>query len=513
MSGNIQLSGLKIAVLVLAALVLLGLGLGCDDPIEEHGGSDYGTTVDSSAFDTVSSVSLEQTAAFSRVLRYHDFKTLELNQKELGFLEAWFPENLVIGVRVPQTGTLSVLTGLPGQRHHLRMWVYERDTGQYVDEDQVVLVSDNSAAAQIATMFPPSSGTHWQALSPESGSTKSITETMPYTATGWLSYRIDFVGGDCNGCEVQLAFCARDAMPVVAGNLLGLQSAGNLVCADPVRTFISLYDEDVTLPVAAFGFWGGVVQASTYGPDVEIDFALSHTGSEAKTFSLGEIESEQGWDYEWYDITGATKITQIAVGTGVGQPPNLRLKGSGLPTCTLALDNIRLTATNPDFPEAVAITRVQVVPDPAMCSNTYDLAIAKSTDTVTSGQVITSGNWITYTLTITNYESIPVNAVVTDTLSPASAVDTGSMHLPAECTNSGAEITCLIHGVPTDTAKTLTIAAKISEHYDGPLRNLAVVEPANGTDGAFYDNAARVDVTVLWKDAKKIFLPLVLGSY
>jgi hypothetical protein len=390
--------------------------------------------------------------------------------------------------------------------------VYERDTGQYVDDDTVPLVADDGSAAQIATMFPPSPGTHWQALSPESGSSKSITLTIPYTTTGWLSYQIDFVGGSCNGCEVQLAFCARDAMPTAVGNLLDFQGTGDLVCADPVHTFISLYDEDITLPVAAFGFWGGVVQVSTPGPDVEINYALSHTSSQTETFSLGEIQSEQGWDYAWYDITGATEITQVTIGTGVRQPHNLRLKGSGLPTCTLALDSVQLTATNPDFPDAVATTRVQVVPDPATCSNIYDLAIAKSTDTVTSGQVITSGNWITYTLVITNYESIPVNAVVTDTLSPASAVDTGSMHLPAECTNSGAEITCLVDAVPTEAAKTLTISVKLSKSYGGTLRNLAVVAPAGGADKAFYDNVAQVDVTVLWKDAKKTFLPLVLRS-
>ena len=105
-------------------------------------------------------------------------------------------------------------------------------------------------------------------------------------------------------------------------------------------------------------------------------------------------------------------ITQIEVGpqsTPWGNK-NVGVVGT-VPTCTLAVDTIHITATSvitPSF-QAIATSLVNVVPDPEICP-VADVGIAK----VVSSRVITAGQSVTFTLTISNHEQTAVDAVVTD---------------------------------------------------------------------------------------------------
>jgi uncharacterized repeat protein (TIGR01451 family) len=132
----------------------------------------------------------------------------------------------------------------------------------------------------------------------------------------------------------------------------------------------------------------------------------------------------QGWDYAWTDLAG-NPITQLVVGP-LASPmvmtsqSNLRLVGSGLPTCTRMQDTLHLTATLVSTPTVVAVSAplVEVMPDPTLC-DVVDVGIVQTATTT----ALNAGQWVTFALTVTNYMTVPVSAVVTDTLSPAAIKD------------------------------------------------------------------------------------------
>jgi uncharacterized repeat protein (TIGR01451 family) len=186
--------------------------------------------------------------------------------------------------------------------------------------------------------------------------------------------------------------------------------------------------------------------------------------------------------------------------------PNLRLEGSGLPTCTRMQDTLHLTATLVITPSVVATTTtmVQVLPDPQACS-VADVGISQSASAV----ALNAGEWVTFTLTITNFETVPINVMVTDTLSSATAI--GAVSLPAGCTRAGTTIICSLANVPAGGAHVLRIAVQVSTIFNGVLSNRAWAEPESATDNRFYDNASGpADVTVTGGVLlRQLFLPLV----
>lgn len=450
-------------------------------------------------------VRLSQDSAI--VERYHDISLsgdpVTLTEKDLAYLRSRLPDSVMIGLQVPRAPGASQPGDLTAQGHWLRTTLRVRDH-HYITYD-VDLIPRDDLASEITAVFPPAPNTHWQALAPANDDfiTSIPTQTTTFTG-GWgsLHYVIDFHGDDpCNGCMVKMTFCTPDRVASRAKLMtrflfkgFKIRNANGLVCVDPVPTIIYLSDaaEPPSSLTAWLSPWGGPVFNATHGPEVEMGYILGHTSSQTETFTLEPIHSEKGWSYEWRDPNGVP-ITQIEVGpqsTPWGNK-NVGVVGT-VPTCTLAVDTIHITATSvitPSF-QAIATSLVNVVPDPEICP-VADVGIAK----VVSSRVITAGQSVTFTLTISNHEQTAVDAVVTDTLSPAWAI--GDVMLPPGCGRHGNEITCQVTGVPPGTPRTLDIVVRVDSTFSGTLSNRVRVDPAEATDVRFYDNAVGpVTVTV-----------------
>jgi uncharacterized repeat protein (TIGR01451 family) len=137
-----------------------------------------------------------------------------------------------------------------------------------------------------------------------------------------------------------------------------------------------------------------------------------------------------------------------------------------------------------------------------------DLALGKAR--VGSG-VVTAGDTITYTFTITNHGPTgPVTATVVDAFSDVAAI--ADVSAPG-CVWPGAEtVTCTVMGVVTGTPMVLTLAVTTRETYSGTLRNSAsVMLVGNMLDpNASNDSAGPVSVSVT-RDLGDVTPPTVIS--
>jgi len=457
------------------------------------------------------------------VERWHDMDvptgSYPLRAKDLIFLRQWLPGNVIIGLQVPTAPGARE----PGTAYDADIWLtVARQSGNAIIAE-VPLSSHDDLAARIAQVFPPEPGSHWQALVAANNDYLALIPTTDETfmgASGYLHYELDFHGADfCNGCVVPCTVCTPEQLPPdlrLAAKLLpnGLRfySAGGLTCVDLIPTVIHISPDGGTpppaQPAAWFSAWGGPVLTAAYSPVVELEYTLGHNLAQRQTFNLEPIHSERGWSYQWRNLSGQP-ITQLVVDrtpTGEeGWKSNVKIVGTMPSTCTLALDTIHITATSVTSPSlrAVNVSHVQVVPDPRRCL-LVDLGISKTSDRST----ITSGEVVTFTLTITNYGESPADVVVTDTLDPGWAIADAT--LPAGCTRNGGQITCRVSALPPNAPRTLAIGVRVFPTFFGTLTNEAQIAGVQGTDIALYDNYAG-PVTVTVEPAQiKLFLPALL---
>lgn len=120
---------------------------------------------------------------------------------------------------------------------------------------------------------------------------------------------------------------------------------------------------------------------------------------------------------------------------------------------------------------------------------TADLEIAKSVQT----DIVSAGQQITYTLTVTNHGPTSVNALITDTLSPTEAyVD---VNIPPDCTGNG-PILCSLFAFTGTQSITMTITTAAT--FSGTLTNQAMitVTTLGATDDNSDNNTAMAQVMV-----------------
>ncbi len=391
----------------------------------------------------------------------------------------------------------------------------------------VPLTTSQELADDLTALIPPPPETRWQALVPIPGDwmTEIPTQTTSIeNMWGHLHYGIDFQGTElCNHCEVKLTTCSITPLTTPQRFLLGafggdsVISSDGINCAQPISTYILLSD-DHGAPVpgsvfASFGPFGGMVYTSTMQSDLNIPYALRHSAQTTQTLTLSPIVSEQGWQYSWADLAG-NPITQTIVGPmgndlwgGSFYEDNLQVVVSDLPTCVHRSDTIYLTATMVTTPtiQATAHTVIDVLPDPNLCT-VIDLGI----DQIASTAEISAGNWVTFTFTITNFEITAQNAVITQTITPASAI--GDASLPVGCTRTSGEIVCPVGSVPAGGNVSLEISIQAAATFSGSLGSVAQVQPLTGADLHYYDNITRrLSVNVVGGSTPilQIFLPFV----
>ena len=500
-------TSVMIAIVLVAALT--GWGCGCL----------YGSDHKQSAYP-----SRQQLLAEGVVERYHDFGAQEtqVTVKDLSYLRDHLQNGGGgIGLLVPQAPGADQPGSLdPGSP--AKIYLYPMVDGQWRNID-VPLQQDTALEAELNTLFPPPQGTRWQALAVKDFAWMDQLPTgdSKIALQGSLYYVVDFHGADyCSYCEIKLTACSKKVFSFAEMAVLNtmtndqmVQGSG-LTCAKPLPTTIMITDQaGAPQPgplTASLGLWGGQVYVTATQPSVTIDYTLIHTSDSPQMMNLA-LTSDQGWTYQFTDLSG-TPLTQIEVGalkTPVWEnfAANLRVVGSGLPTCTRQIDTIHLTATmvsNPSI-QATADTQVQVLPDPATCQ-VADVGVTQAS----SGAEVQAGQAVTFTLTVTNYESSALDVVVTDTLSPAEAV--GEVTLPGNCTRSGVTIQCQVNGLGANASLELPIQVQSSLSFTGTLINQAQAEPAQGSDARFYDNAATPAQVVVsgGTGERKLYLPLTL---
>jgi hypothetical protein len=243
-------------------------------------------------------------------------------------------------------------------------------------------------------------------------------------------------------------------------------------------------------------------------------YVLGHSGAETETFRLEPIDSAKGWFYGWYDLENKPIHRLDAPAANIADE-NVKIVGTGIPTCTRAMDTIHITATSVTTPSirAVATGKVTVSPHPEICTSA-DLVV----DKVARRSFINAGEAITYTVSITNHGfTAPVTATLVDTWMPVAAVvgvdaPGCQVDLPAgviTCTQ--AELGLGSVHLP-DPYLVLTTSAT----YSGTLTNMAVVTPTGSvTDPEPGNNSsAPVEVAVRTEEERySIYLPLVLRSH
>jgi hypothetical protein len=507
---NVRSSFQIIAMIIIVGLAAItGWACGCNS------GSDHQLSI----------TTHESVVAAGVLDRWHDITSDDFTAttKDLDFLRDWTQDGEAgIGVLIPQAEGAAQPGTLTGNEYSI--YVYYIADGGGSGYLNIPLSIDPAMGTEMDSMFPPPAGLHWQALAPANNDWLSQVPTQTTDISnifGSLFYEVDFHGSDiCSHCEVKLTGCSTAELSFT--EQVGLwafggkefASSANLTCKTPISTYILPMDGSGNLlpggpVIASFGFWGGTAYTTTMTSQAVIHLALNHTDSVSQTFNLAPVVSDQGWMYTWQDLDG-TPITQLEVAP-LADPlyatygSNLRLVGSGLPTCARIQDTVHLTATLVSTPTIVATTStiVQVLPDPNTCL-VADVGVTQAA----SAADLEAGSWVTFTLTVTNYESAPVSVAVTDSLS--SAIALGSVVLPAECTRSGTLISCDLQDLPAGSSASLPLAVKVSTVFSGVLTNRAWAEPVNATDNRFYDNATgpvAVNVTGgtgLWW----IYLPL-----
>lgn len=463
------------------------------------------------------------------VERWHDIDVTlpepqRLEAKDLAFLRGWLPGNVIVGLKVPTAPGASA----PGTvlESELRLWL-QRQGGSTIDME-ISLTSRDDLAAQVAAVFPPEPGSRWQALVPANNDYLGLIPTQAATflsSSGYWYYKLDFHGTSlCNGCQLECTVCTPSRFPPdlrlatkLLPNGLRIRTVGGLTCAELLPTTIHLSPEGgqpapAPQPAAWLSAWGGPAFASTHDPTVQLDYTLGHNVPTRQTFQLEPIQSDLGWSYQWRNMSGQP-ITQITIDTTLPPPAgwdsNLRIVGTIPITCQVALDTIHITATSltSSTLQATNVSLIQALPDPTRCT-TADLGLSK----VVSRSVITAGQTVTFTLTVTNYETTTQNGILTDILSPASAL--GALNLPPDCVRVGNEVVCQVRALPPGGRRTLALGVQVAQNFRGTLSNVAILIPAQGVDLRGYDNiAGPLTVTVTAPPGPPpLFLPLILRS-
>ena len=481
-------------LLMLAGVAASGTGRSCCDVI-------CGTGSDHQAGHNLAGGSVMVGTNSATVERWHDFWIGDgtLNAKDLAYLRKHLPGNVIFGLHVPTAPGASGPGTLTTDRHELILGF----GGQWRQYD-IPLVSDELLADQMAQVLPPDAGAQWQALVPASNDYIASIPTEPTTfvaGNGFFHYTLDFQDAtdSCNGCVVKLTACVpTKSLPGgrLAGGLLlrrslrrfGIQSNSDLTCMDPIPTTIRMSDSQgnpLPSPLAAWlSPWGGPVFRTTPGPNVELRYALGHSGDASTTFNLEPIQSDRGWTYGWYDLE-SNPITQMEIAPGTDPwTDNIKVVGT-VPEGALGFDRIHLKATSATDPslQAEAVSHVAAYPDEAKYT-IADVEIRKAA----SAQLIDAGDSVTYTLTISNHEHVAVGVVLTDTLTPQMAVR--DVALPPGCERDGATISCQISDVAARGSTALVYTVETSPVFSGTLSNSAEVQLAEAVDMRAYDNQA-----------------------
>jgi hypothetical protein len=425
------------------------------------------------------------------VMRYHSIPAASLAATlgEARAISEALPST-IFGMRIPTAADRNQ----PGE-------LYGGVSAAYTINNSPTLIPlkpEPSLDAELNRRFPPAEGTQWVALVVSDTSSLSRLLGAPIDLRGVnasLTYAIDFGGTEpCPGCEVKLVSCVPGKFGALLPPALRAATAAAsdqaFQCTAPVSTYIVLYDfggNQLPGPTsAAFGLWGSLTTTSTVGGTTVMPVMLEHTGPTTITFTLDPLLSALGWSYAWQNAQGVP-ITQIAVGphdpSNPSPAPNLRIVGSGVPTCTQAIDVLSLRAAGVVTPslQANAEAYVNVLPDAASCP-TADVAARH----IQATSVISGGTGITYTLTISNLTNSQVDGLIQQTLTPASAV-TGA-ELPAGCQRNSGVVTCLVSNIPAKGAESVTVVIKTRKSYGGDLVSVEQVNPSGATDDAFLDN-------------------------
>ncbi len=485
------------------------------------------------------SVTTRDYAADTGVLsRWHDFEevTTTVSTKDLDYLRSWTPGGQAgMGLLVPQApgaqepGSLAVpITGT----YYMTPTVYVNYSlpddpptqGHYFS---IPLRPDAGMAQKLESLSPAGPGRRWQALTPVNYDwlAKLPPEGVTFSSiSGSLNYELDFHGADvCNRCEVQITACSGKDLNL--GEQMMARAFGgdfilanqDLTCGEPMPTTIMVMGGGgAPLPGAvtvSFGYWGGTVYTTTTTGQAMLPFNVSHGDVVTRMVALGAIQSQRGWEYHWSDTDGKA-ITEIEVGPmltfdDLHRHANVHLVGSNLPTCQRILDQVQISANlvvTPSIQTSRQVS-VQVMPDPDLCT-LADVGIHQ----IASSTAISAGQSITFTWTITNFESAPVNVVVTGTLSSAAAV--GKATLPGGCAQNGATITCNVDNVPANDTARLDIRLQIAAAFTGILSSQAQVEARGAVDGHFYDNVSDTATVVVSESGEPpkryLYLPQVL---
>ncbi len=524
MSNSNARAAIQVIILIGITIFAMLTGWACDC----GSGSDYSSS--GGGFTTHDAVNEAEGA----VDRWHDFtqENLTPNAKDLQTFYSFVEDGrLGFGILVPQAPD-ATQPGILLEGVTPNIYAQWNENGETLPIYTFVpLTTSQELADQLTALIPPPPETRWQALVPIPGDWMAnipIDTTNIENFGGSLYYGLDFQGVDfCNHCEVKLTACS--STPLTAPQQFMLNAFGEsfitsdegLTCAQPVPTYIMLSDpfggDPPPGPIfASFGPFGGVVYTTTMQSDFSIFYSLRHSTQTTQTLTLSQIGSSQGWEYEWADLEG-TPISQISVGPmgdnihadGPFFEDNLQVIASGLPTCTNARDTIYLTATMVTTPsiQAIGSTVIEVLPDPALCI-VADLGI----DQIASTSQITAGNWVTFTFAITNFETTAQSIVVTQTLTPGSAVE--DVSVPAGCTWAQAAglITCTQSSVPPGSSLSLEIAVQAAATFTGELNSMAEVQPQGGADSHYYDNVTgwlAVNVTGGVPPSWQVFLPCI----
>jgi hypothetical protein len=491
----------------------------------------------SSCLQNTSSYTEDTIQANGELVREHhivlDNDLLTLTPKDLDYFRSLASTGFVIGLQVPTAPGATEPGQLVGDEHRLEGTINIREIpGSQIDAAvDIPLESSSSMASQVASVFPAEPNTHWQALVPGNMDYLSLIPgdtSFLLGGYGVLRYTLDFGGDLCLGCIVKMTMCTNADVPWLDAQLANqvmVRETGaavlqvkDLTCIEPFPTAIRVVagaTGDAACPSAEDqAAWlspeGGPIYNATHGPAVEMQYFLGLSRPESgeeenKEFTLEPVASEQGWIYGWFDAAD-NPLTEITVTPGLCEGADLKVKSIDIPTCTVVLDTIHLTATSVTSPviQATAVSYVHVSPDLDKCP-VSDLGVTK----IGSPGAISAGGSVNFTLTISNYTDAPIGAVLTDTLSPVSAIEDAT--LPAGCSRSGGEITCQVTSVATDTPTILNFVVQVAETFSGTLSDIAAVQPVGATDPWFYDNhAGPVAVQVIGPLGHRVHLPVVL---
>jgi hypothetical protein len=511
---------INVMLIIISIAALTGWACGCGS------GSDY------PGYPQIAITSRDAAQAGDEgiVTRWHDFFSggASMNDKDAAYLQDWLQTgDVMMGLLVPQApgavepGSVTTRTNTIGMSYQIVGERYPR----YFD---IPLQPDPEAAKQLNDLFPAPSGKQWQALKPANLDWLSQVPTQTIeiqNISGWINYQLDFHGGDeCNHCEVQLTGCTTrqfsfgEQVLMKGMGLSQVTSNGELTCAEPIPTTILLHDDQgAPLPgnvVLSFGFWGGPAHVSTITDTVSLTYHLAHTDSVTRTVKLGTIQSAEGWSYHWENMTGQT-ITQLEVGP-LPTPHwehmnfrNIRLVAENLPTCASTIDTVNLSASLALTPTITAEHQlaVQLLPNEATCP-IKDVGVQQ----LASSEVISAGQSITFTWTITNYESSAASVTLTGTFSPAAALADAT--LPGGCTRNGGVLTCQVNDIPAQGSAQVQVTIETAAAYSGPMSSIVEVQPVGATDSRIYDNRAgpwQVTIKAGGGPAMQfIYLPLVI---